>query len=242
MDTILNQDVMKELISKVDVVFHLAAAVGVKYIIDNPLDSIKTNVQGTEVVFELANKCGKKKVVLASTSEVYGKNMDHNSSFKETDDRLLGSTTITRWSYACAKALDEFLGLAYYREKKLPVVILRFFNICGPGQTGTYGMVIPRFVKQALMGKPITIYGDGAQTRSFTHVNDAVSAVIKLSEIKKAEGEVFNIGSTNDISIKALAEKVKKMTESESEIIYVPYEKAYDKGFEEYETQETEHR
>ena len=232
MDTILNIKIMKKLIKKVDVIYHFAAAVGVKYIIDNPLDSIKTNIEGTEVVLALANSLGKKKVIFASTSEIYGKNMSDKVSFKETDDRLLGSTTITRWSYSCSKALDEFLALAYYREKKLPIVILRFFNICGPGQTGRYGMVIPRFVKQALSDKPITIYGDGRQTRSFTHVSDAVNVIVKLTDNKKAVGEIFNLGNPNAISIKALAERIKRMTGSSSHIIYVPYEKAYEKGFE----------
>lgn len=232
MGTILNKILMKKLIKKVDMIYHLAAAVGVKYIIDNPLDSIKINVTGTEVVLELANELGKKKTVLASTSEVYGKNMSRNSSFKESDDRLLGSTTITRWSYACTKALDEFLALAYYREKKLPIVIVRFFNICGPGQTGRYGMVIPRFVKHALLNQPITVYGDGRQTRSFTHVNDAVWALRKMANNKKAVGEIFNLGNPNSISIEGLAIKIKSLTGSKSSIVHIPYERAYEKGFE----------
>lgn len=231
-DTILNQEMMKKVIRKVDVIYHLAAAVGVKYIIDNPLDSLKTNIVGTEIILELANKLGKKKVVLASTSEIYGKNMDHKSSFAETDDRLLGSTTITRWSYSCSKALDEFLALAYYREKKLPVVIIRFFNICGPGQTGRYGMVIPRFVQQALLNHSITVYGDGEQTRSFTHVKDAVNAIIKLGNHKKAIGEVFNLGNPHGVTINSLARKIKELTNSKSQIVHIPYEKAYEKGFE----------
>jgi len=232
MGTILNRALMKTLIKKVDIIYHLAAAVGVKYIIDNPLDSIKTNISGTEIVLELANELGKKKVIFASTSEIYGKNYDHKASFKETDDRHLGSTMISRWSYSCSKALDEFLALAYFREKKLPVVILRFFNICGPGQTGRYGMVIPRFVKHALLNQPLTVYGDGKQTRSFTHVRDAVDVITKLAKNKKAVGEIFNLGSTNSISIEALAKKVKKMTKSKSRILYIPYEKAYELGFE----------
>jgi len=232
MDTIMNKAVMRRLIQKADLVYHLAAAVGVKYIIDNPLESLKTNISGTEIVLELANTLGKKKVVLASTSEVYGKNMDQRVSFKETDDSLIGPTVITRWSYACAKALDEFLALAYHREKKLPVIIVRFFNICGPGQTGRYGMVIPRFVKQALKGQPITIYGSGKQTRSFTHVDDAVKALMKLTATPLALGEVFNLGNPYAISIKELAEKIKKMTKSPSRIVYVPYEQAYEQGFE----------
>lgn len=232
MDTILNKALMKKLIEKVDIIYHLAAAVGVKYIIDNPLDSIRINVTGTEIVLELANELGKKKVVIASTSEIYGKNMSHKSSFKESDDRLLGPTTITRWSYSCTKALDEFLSLAYYREKKLPVVIVRFFNICGPGQTGRYGMVIPRFVKAALLNQPITIYGDGRQTRSFTHVDDAVSAVTRLANDKKCVGEIFNLGNPNSISIEELAVKIKRLTGSKSTIVHIPYDRAYEKGFE----------
>ncbi|MCQ9207717.1 MAG: GDP-mannose 4,6-dehydratase, partial [Omnitrophica bacterium] len=163
---------------------------------------------------------------------IYGKNTNHKTSFKESDDRVLGSTMISRWSYSCAKALDEFLAFAYYREKKLPVVIVRFFNICGPGQSGRYGMVIPRFVKQALLNQPMTIYGDGKQTRSFTHVSDAISAIMKLAENRKAVGEVFNLGNSKAVSINALAGKIKKMTESRSELLYIPYERAYEKGFE----------
>jgi UDP-glucose 4-epimerase len=230
--TILNRKLMRKLIKKADVVYHLAAAVGVKYIIDNPLESIKINVTGTEIVLGLAAELGKKKVILASTSEVYGKNMRRKVSFKETDNRLMGPTTISRWSYACAKALDEFLALAYHREKKLPVVIIRFFNICGPGQTGRYGMVIPRFVKDALSNRPITVYGDGRQTRSFTHVKDAVSAIIRLARCRRCAGEIFNLGNSQAISINQLAAKVKKMTGSLSPITHIPYEKAYEKGFE----------
>jgi UDP-glucose 4-epimerase len=232
MDTIMNRPLMRRLIEKTDIIYHFAAAVGVKYIIDNPLESIKTNIAGTEIVLELANLLGKKKVILASTSEVYGKNMNHKVSFRETDDSVIGSTTITRWSYACGKAMDEFLALAYYREKKVPVVIIRFFNVCGPGQTGRYGMVIPRFVKHALLGQPITIYGDGRQTRSFTHVNDAINAIMKLANHPKACGEIFNLGNPQSVHINILAEKVKKITGSDSELVYVPYDKAYEKGFE----------
>ena len=232
MDSIMNRSLMRRLVKKSDVVYHLAAAVGVKYIIDNPLESIKTNIEGTEIVLEAANDAGKKKVLLASTSEVYGKNMNKKASFKETDDRLMGPTTITRWSYACAKALDEFLALAYYREKKLPVIIMRFFNICGPRQTGRYGMVIPRFVKHALLDQPINVYGDGNQTRSFTHVKDAVNAIIKLAADPKALGEIFNLGNTKAISINELAARIKKLTSSKSPVIHIPYERAYEKGFE----------
>ena len=231
-DTIMNEPLMKRLIKDCDVIYHMAAAVGVKYIIDNPLESIQTNVKGTEMVLELANALGKKKVIVASTSEIYGKDRPGKHKFKEDDDRVLGSTTISRWSYSCAKAMDEFLALAYWREKKLPVVIVRFFNTIGPRQTGTYGMVVPRFVKHALLGQPITIYGDGKQTRSFCHVADVVTAVIELAKTDRAVGDIFNIGNPNPITIKELAEKVKNLTGSDSSLIYVPYEKAYEKGFE----------
>lgn len=231
-DTIMNKRVMKRLIENCDVIYHMAAAVGVKFIIDNPLESIQTNVRGTEIVLELANKVGKKKVMVASTSEVYGKNADGKSSFKENDDRILGTTSISRWSYSCAKALDEFLALAYHREKKLPVVIVRLFNTCGPRQTGRYGMVIPRFVKQALLNQPITVYGNGTQTRSFTYVDDVVKALIALAKEPRATGGTYNIGNSRSISINDLAQKIKKMTNSLSKIIHVPYEKAYEKGFE----------
>lgn len=230
--SVLNEKLVERLVKKSEVIYHLAAAVGVKYIIDNPMESIEINVKGTETVLDKANKYGKKKVILASTSEIYGKDRPGVKSFKETTDRLLGSTTISRWSYSCSKALDEFLSLAYYREKKLPVVILRYFNTCGPRQTGRYGMVIPRFIKQALMNKPITVFGDGRQTRCFTHVKDTVRATIQLAERKKAVGEVFNIGNPGSISINSLAEKIKKFTNSRSKIVHVPYEKAYEKGFE----------
>jgi len=231
-DTIMNERLMKRLIKECDIVYHMAAAVGVKYIIDNPLESIRTNVRGTEIILELANSLGKKKVIVASTSEIYGKDRPGIKCFKEDDDRVLGSTTISRWSYSCTKALDEFLALAYWREKKLPVVIVRFFNTCGPRQTGRYGMVMPRFVKQALKDQPITIYGDGKQTRSFTYVSDVVKAVVGLANHPKAVGEVFNIGNPKAVSIHDLALKIKKVTGSKSTIVRIPYEKAYEKGFE----------
>jgi UDP-glucose 4-epimerase len=231
-DTIMNEALMRRLVKGCDRIYHLAAAVGVKYIIDNPLESIQTNVKGTEIVLELANTFGKKKVILASTSEIYGKDRPGKRSFREDDDRLLGATTISRWSYSCTKALDEFLALAYWREKKLPIIIARLFNTCGPRQTGRYGMVIPRLVKQALMGQPITVYGDGSQTRSFTYVADVVDALIALAGEKKAVGGIFNIGNPKAISINELAEKIKNLTRSKSRIIHVPYEKAYEEGFE----------
>ena len=231
-DTIMNESLMKRLVKDCDIVYHMAAAVGVKYIIDNPLESIETNVKGTEIVLQLANSLGKKKVVIASTSEIYGKDRPGKRKFSENDDRVLGSTTISRWSYSCAKAMDEFLALAYWREKKLPAVIVRFFNTIGPRQTGTYGMVAPRFVKHALLGQPLTVYGDGKQTRSFCYVTDVVRAVIGLAKSEKAVGEIYNIGNPNPITILELAEKVKRLTKSDSPIIHVPYDKAYEKGFE----------
>ncbi len=232
-DTIMNERLMCKLIKKCDIVYHLAAAVGVKYIIDNPLESIKTNVEGTDIVLSLASSLGRKKVLLASTSEIYGKDRPGKHIFKEDDDRLLGPTTISRWSYSCTKALDEFLALAYWRENKLPVVIVRFFNTCGPRQTGRYGMVVPRFVKQALSNNPITVYDNGKQTRCFTDVMDAVKSVILLSKNPKAVGEVFNIGNPdNKITINALAKKIKALVRSKSQIKYIAYEMAYHKGFE----------
>ncbi|MCX5686635.1 MAG: GDP-mannose 4,6-dehydratase [Candidatus Omnitrophica bacterium] len=232
-DTIMNEHLMKRLTQKSDVIFHLAAAVGVKYIIDNPLKSIETNVKGTEMVFKLADRAGKKKVILASTSEIYGKDRPGKRVFKEEDDRLLGSTSISRWSYSCTKALDEFLALAYRRERGLPVIIARFFNTCGPRQTGRYGMVVPRFIKQAIDNRPITVYGDGKQTRCFTDVQDTVKAVILLSKNPNAIGEAFNIGNPdNKITINALAKRAKSLAGSKSRIKHVPYEKVYEKGFE----------
>lgn len=228
-DTIMNENRMGELIDDCEIVYHLAAAVGVKFIIEHPLKSMEINVRGTEIVLELASK-GKKKVLLTSTSEIYGKKED--GLFKEDDDRILGTTTISRWSYSCTKALDEFLALAYYREKGLPVVIVRLFNTCGPRQTGRYGMVIPRFIEQALSGKPITIYGDGKQTRSFTYVTDVVKAIVALANHPKAVGEIFNLGSEEGITITDLAKRIKELANSRSEIIFVPYEEAYEKDFE----------
>jgi len=228
-DTILDYMLMRDIIEHVDVVFHLAAAVGVKYIIENPLLSIETNVKGTEIVLDLANRF-KKKVIITSTSEVYGKNT--KMPLKEVDDRVQGATSISRWSYACTKALDEFLALAYYREKKFPVIVIRLFNVCGPRQSGAYGMVIPRFVKAALMGNDITVYGDGKQSRCFSYVKDIVKVFMALEKEEKAIGEVINVGSDNEITILDLASKVKEMTNSESEIVFIPYEKAYESNFE----------
>lgn len=233
-DTILNEDLMNKLISKADFIYHLAAAVGVKYIIENPLRSIQINVRGTEIVLELASKLSrknqKKKVLLTSTSEVYGKN--ENIPFKENDNRVLGSTTISRWSYSCAKAIDEFLALAYYREKGLPVIIVRLFNICGPRQVGDYGMVIPRFIEQALLNKPVTVYEDGKQIRSFLYVDDAIGAILSLSKHPGATGEIFNIGGSETITIEKLAKKIIFLTKSKSKIVHIPYKEVYKNGFE----------
>lgn len=227
-DTILDEKVMEHLADGVDIIFHLAAAVGVEYVIENMLKSLQINIRGTEVVLETANR-RKTKVILFSTSEVYGK--ANSVPFHENHDRLLGPTTINRWSYASAKAIDEILALAYWREKKLPVTIVRCFNTCGPRQTGQYGMVIPRFVKQCLLGHSVTVYGDGKQTRCFTAVEDVVWAVLELAQNDAAVGEIFNVGSENEISIGDLAVKVKEMTGSTSSIERVPYEKAYEQDF-----------
>lgn len=231
-DTILNESVINELIFKVDHIYHLAAAVGVKNIMDHPVETLDINVKGTEVVLRLANRF-KKKVLIASTSEIYGKHVEH--SLSEDDNRVMGSVKRRRWAYACSKTLDEFLALAYHDEKKLPVLIVRLFNTVGPRQTGQYGMVLPNFVQSALMGKPIPVYGDGTQTRSFTHVKDVVDALIKLMAEPKAVGDIFNVGNKRDITINSLARKVKAMTGSASEIEYIPYEKAYGPGFEDME-------
>ncbi|MBN2461252.1 MAG: GDP-mannose 4,6-dehydratase [Candidatus Cloacimonetes bacterium] len=228
-NSILNRDILEKLIKDCDEIYHLAAAVGVKFIIDNPLLSLQTNIGGTENVLEFANKY-KKKVLVASTSEIYGKS--NNVPFKEEDDRLLGSTHITRWSYSASKAIDEFLALAYYREKKLPIVIARCFNTVGPRQTGLYGMVIPKFIRNALLNHPITIYGDGKQSRCFADVDDVIDGMIKLMNCKKAEGEIFNIGNDYEVTIEELANKIKKITNSNSKIEYIAYEDAYEKGFE----------
>lgn len=231
--TITDERLMARLIKSCDRIYHLAAAVGVKYIIDNPLESMRTNIGGTEVVLKLASCLGGKKVILASTSEIYGKDRPGKHIFNEDDDRVLGPTTTSRWSYSTAKALDEFLALAYWREEKLPVVIVRFFNTCGPRQTGRYGMVVPRFSKQALSGSPITVYDNGKQSRCFTDVADSVRAVILLAQNPKAIGGVFNIGNPhNNITINALAKKIKIMTKSKSRIKHLSYEKAYHMGFE----------
>jgi UDP-glucose 4-epimerase len=228
-DTVTNVPVLAELVDQCDIVFHLAAAVGVKLIVEQPVHTIETNVHGTELVLQQANK-KKKLVVIASTSEVYGKNAD--VPFREDADLVLGPTSKQRWAYACSKAIDEFLALAYWREKRLPVIIARLFNTVGPRQTSRYGMVVPTLVGQALEGRPLTVYGDGTQTRSFTFVGDVVRALMALAEEPRAIGQVFNIGNGHEITIRALAERVKALTGSASPIVTIPYDRAYEAGFE----------
>ncbi len=228
-DSVTNEPVLAELIDRADVVVHLAAAVGVKLIVESPVHTIETNVHGTEVVLKHANK-KKKLVVVASTSEVYGKSA--TVPFSEGDDLVLGPSSKHRWAYACSKLIDEFLALAYWKERKLPVIIVRLFNTVGPRQTGQYGMVIPSFVRQALAGQPITVFGDGTQSRSFTFVGDVVRAMVALINEPRAVGQVFNIGNGREISIGELAEKVRTLTGSTSDIVRIPYEQAYEAGFE----------
>lgn len=227
--SILNRELLEKMMEGVDQVYHLAAAVGVKYIIENPLLSLKTNIVGTDNVLELANKY-KAKVLITSTSEIYGKN--EKVPFSEEDDRILGSTHISRWGYSDSKAIDEFMALAYYREKRLPVVIVRLFNTVGPRQMGQYGMVLPKFIKSALLDQPLVVYGSGKQTRCFADVSDVVDALIKLMNTPKCEGEIFNIGTTEAISIEDLAKKVREMCKSKSRIEYMSYEDAFEEGFE----------
>lgn len=228
--SILDKKEIAPLIKKCDVIFHLAAAVGVKLIIKNSLNSILTNVEGTANVLYFASKYHKK-IILASSSEVYGKHAC--LAIKEEDDRTIGSSLIDRWSYSASKTIDEFLALGYAKVKRLPIVVIRLFNIVGPRQSDRYGMVLPAFIKQALSNQPITIYGNGRQTRSFAYIKDAIKGIISLSINKKAEGEIFNLGNNKPIQIKALAEKVKKILSSKSKIIFIPYQKAYGEGFEE---------
>ncbi len=228
-DTVANEPVLAELVDRADVIFHLAAAVGVKLIVEAPVRTIETNVHGTEVVLKHANK-KKKLVLVASTSEVYGKG--NGIPFREDGDLVLGATAKHRWAYACSKAIDEFLALAYWKERKLPVIIARLFNTVGPRQTGRYGMVVPTFVRQALANQPITVYGDGTQSRSFTYVGDVVGALVGLVNEPRAVGEVFNVGSTTEITIGELACRIKEMTASSSPIVKIPYDEAYESGFE----------
>ena len=228
-DSVTNDSLLAEMIDRSDVVFHLAAAVGVKLIVEQPVHTIETNVHGTEVVLKHANK-KKKLVFIASTSEVYGKSAE--VPFREGADVVLGPSVKHRWAYACSKLIDEFLALAYWKEEKLPVVIVRLFNTVGPRQTGRYGMVLPTFVRQALAGEPITVFGDGTQSRSFTDVSDVVNALITLASEPRAIGDVFNIGNVGEVSIQDLAERVKTMTGSRSPIHRIPYDQAYEAGFE----------
>jgi UDP-glucose 4-epimerase len=227
--SVTNEPLLAEMLDRCDTVVHLAAAVGVKLIVEAPVRTIETNVHGTEVVLKHANK-KKKLVLIASTSEVYGKSAA--VPFREDADLVLGPTSKHRWAYACSKMIDEFLALAYWKERKLPVVIVRLFNTVGPRQTGQYGMVVPTFVRQALSGRPITVFGDGTQSRSFTYVGDVVRAVVALINEPRAVGQVFNIGNGREISIGELASRVKQIAGSSSPIVKIPYDQAYEAGFE----------
>ncbi|MDD5091184.1 MAG: GDP-mannose 4,6-dehydratase [Candidatus Wallbacteria bacterium] len=227
--SVLDKVTLEELVQEAEVIVHLAAAVGVKYIMDNPLKSLLINIRGTENILELANY-QKKLTLIASTSEVYGKN--ENIPLEESDDRILGCTYISRWGYACSKAVDEFLALAYFREKKLPVVIVRFFNTCGPRQTGSYGMVIPKFIKSAMLNQPITIFGEGDQSRCFTYINDVVEAMLRLLSCPQAHGEIINIGSTELVSINDLAERIVRFTGSSSTIDHIDPRQVFGENFE----------
>lgn len=226
---ILDVTLVDKLVEKVDHIFHLAAAVGVDLIVKKPLESLTTNIKGSEIVLDGALRY-RKKILITSTSEIYGKNV--NGPLKEDDDRILGSPLKTRWGYSTAKAVDEMLAHIYYKEKKLPTIIVRLFNTVGPRQTGAYGMVMPRFIEQALKNEPLSVYGSGKQSRCFLHVKDAVSALIKLTEEPKVIGEVFNIGSQEEINIEQLAKYIINLTNSSSKIEYIPYAQAYEEGFE----------
>ena len=228
-DTIANGPLLNELVDSVDSVFHLAAAVGVKLVVESPVRTIETNIHGTGWVLSAAAKKSKP-VLVASSSEVYGKSSQ--VPFREDDDMVLGPSSKARWSYACSKAIDEFLSLAYFRERGLPTVVVRLFNTVGPRQTGRYGMVVPTFVRQALAAEPITVFGDGQQSRCFTHVQDVVLALCELIQCAEAYGQVFNVGGVREISIEALARQVVSATSSRSELTYVPYDRAYAEGFE----------
>ncbi len=225
---VLNENEIRPLVDECDIIYHLAAAVGVNFIIENPLSSLISNIRGTEIILELANE-KKKKVIIASTSEIYGKK-NGQVPFSEDSDRLLGPTTVIRWNYSTSKAVDELFALAYWREKRLPCVIVRPFNVIGPRQSGHYGMVVPRFVKQALLGHPITVYGDGEQRRCWTYIDDALGGLVGLATEDSAVGEIYNLGSHFETSIKDLALKVKELTSSNSEIQFVPYDQAWPKG------------
>lgn len=226
--SILENELVAEYVKQADVVFHLASAVGVQLIIDEPVKTIETIVGGTDVVLRACARY-RRPVLITSTSEVYGKG--NSLPFGEDDDRVIGPTQQRRWSYSCAKAVDEFLALAHWYESRLPVVIVRLFNTVGPRQTGQYGMVVPRFVQQGLRGEPITVYGDGQQSRCFAHVSDVVGVLVRLMECPQARGQIFNVGNDEEITILKLAEQVREMTGQRSEIVFIPYEKAYTQGF-----------
>ncbi|MFC1804498.1 GDP-mannose 4,6-dehydratase [Candidatus Omnitrophota bacterium] len=228
-DTILNESLMDKLVEKCDVIFHLAAAVGVELIVKKPLESLTTNIKGSEIALEMAHRYHKK-ILITSTSEIYGKNV--NGPLKEDDDRILGSPLKSRWGYSTAKAVDEMLAYIYWKEKDVPSIIVRLFNTVGPRQTGNYGMVMPRFIEQALAGQTITVYGTGKQSRCFVHVRDAVKALVKLTQEPKAVGQVFNIGSQEEVTIEQLAKEIIRITNSKSKIKNIPYEEAYEEGFE----------
>lgn len=228
-DTILNENLVDKLTERCDVVFHLAAAVGVELIVKKPLQSLTTNIRGSEIVLDMAHRY-RKKILIASTSEIYGKNT--HGPLKESDDRILGSPLKTRWGYSTAKAVDEMLAYVYWKEKGVPSVIIRLFNTVGPRQTGAYGMVMPRFISQALKNEPITIFGTGQQSRCFLHVKDAVQAMVRLIAEPRAIGDVYNVGSQEEITIEQLAKEIIKITRSTSKLIYIPYETAYEDGFE----------
>jgi UDP-glucose 4-epimerase len=228
-DTVMNRPLVAELVDRADIIFHLAAAVGVRLIVEHPVHTIEANIKPTELILELAAR-KKKPVLLCSTSEVYGKL--NKPTFNEEDDLVLGPTSRSRWCYAASKIIDEFLAKAYFKERGLPTVIVRIFNTIGPRQTGRYGMVVPRFVRQALAGEPLTIYGDGSQRRSFSWVGDVVNAMIELIHHSGAYGEVFNVGHVQEISIRDLAVLIKEKTRSKSEIVFIPYDQAYEAGFE----------
>ena len=228
-ESVNNTHLMAELVDLSDVIYHLAAAVGVRLILDSPVRTIETNIRGTEIVLSLA-VTKRKRVLIASSSEVYGKKVQ--VPFREDDDLVLGATSKARWSYACSKAIDEFLAIAYWKEHRVPTVIARMFNTVGPRQTGRYGMVIPNFVTQALSGSDIRVFGDGTQSRCFTHVTDAVDALVGIAAHPEANGEVYNVGGNHEITIMQLAERIKEMTRSKSRIVLVPYSTAYEEGFE----------
>lgn len=228
-ESIMNNGAVAELVDRCDAIFHLAAAVGVRLIVESPVRTIETNIRGTEVILQLAAK-KKKLVLIASTSEVYGKS--HKLPFCEEDDLVIGPPVKGRWSYACSKAIDEFLALAYWKERHLPVIVTRFFNTVGPRQTGRYGMVLPNFVRQALANEPLTVFGTGKQSRCFAYVGDVVEALRKLICSESAVGEIFNLGSSEEVTIEELARRVRCTAKSRSEIVYVPYDQAYEEGFE----------